>query len=339
MASFGQINTSSGRQLNLTPQGWINNQGQNLNAAPGQLSDLAQPQDLSSFLEANGTSMKNLVDYNGKKAFRVPDGYVWQNPDGTTGKATIYNPMQEAYQARQAAQNTAAADAAWKAEQRNFERQKAPLELENLQARTEASRAERAKTLGETSAVPKLGEDQGKATTWVIQAQNAFENMQKAMKEEPGSATPGLPDAIAAIPSLGLGETVANTMRSAPRQKFIQGSQSLSEALLHAATGAGFSKEEAMLKAREVTPVFGEDATTTKQKMEAIPLFLEGLKVRAGPGAKRAEEIKNTAAQKRTSMDTQETLFNAKKAIAKNPAARQAIIQKMQAAGYDVKGL
>lgn len=35
MAAFGQITSSSGRQLNLTPQGWVNNEGENLNAAPG----------------------------------------------------------------------------------------------------------------------------------------------------------------------------------------------------------------------------------------------------------------------------------------------------------------
>lgn len=121
---YGQIRTSSGRVLNLSPEGWINNEGENLNSAPlnGLASALQQPQaqqvamqrtganrlaqvasapDLSDFLTANGTSMQNAVDYNGKKAFRVADGVVWQNPDGSTSKATIQNPMQEAYDARQ----------------------------------------------------------------------------------------------------------------------------------------------------------------------------------------------------------------------------------------------
>ena len=111
--AYGQVTSSSGRVLNYTPEGWINNEGDNLNAAPAnQLAQLAmsqpqqaqmQPQQpgmnrlaqvaqggsLSDFLDANGTSMKNLVDYNGKKAFRVADGVVWQNPDGSTGKATF----------------------------------------------------------------------------------------------------------------------------------------------------------------------------------------------------------------------------------------------------------
>lgn len=32
--AYGQIRSSSGRVLNLTPEGWINNEGENLNAAP-----------------------------------------------------------------------------------------------------------------------------------------------------------------------------------------------------------------------------------------------------------------------------------------------------------------
>lgn len=122
--AYGQVRTSSGRVLNLAPEGWINNEGENLNAAPmnGLVAAMQQPQaqqpamqqpgtnrlaqvasapDLSDFLTANGTSMKNAVDYNGKKAFRVADGVVWQNPDGSTGKATIQNPQQEAYDAKQ----------------------------------------------------------------------------------------------------------------------------------------------------------------------------------------------------------------------------------------------
>jgi hypothetical protein len=45
-------------------------------------------------------------------------------------------------------------------------------------------------------------------------------------------------------------------MRGADRQKFMQGSSSLSEALLRAATGAGVNKDEAAQKIQELTPVF-----------------------------------------------------------------------------------
>ena len=144
--------------------------------------------------------------------------------------------------------------------------------------------------IGPKAGADKLTEDQGKATGWLVQANNAFGNMQAAMKASPSSAKPGFNDFIGAAP-FGIGEPIANTMRGAERQKFMQGSSSLSESLLRAATGAGVNKEEALQKIRELTPVFGEADSTTKQKMAAIPLYIESLKVRAGPGAKKAEVI------------------------------------------------
>ena len=137
----------------------------------------------------------------------------------------------------------------------------------------------------------KLTEDQGKATGWLVQANNAFSNMKNALKKNPSAAQPGVNDAIAAIPSFGVGEALANTMRGAERQKFLQGASSLSEALLRAATGAGVNRDEAIQKVKELTPVFGESDETTKQKMDSIPLYIEALKVRAGPGAKQLPGI------------------------------------------------
>ena len=134
-------------------------------------------------------------------------------------------------------------------------------------------------------------EDERKAAGWYSQATNAWNNMQAAMggvdpktgqfKNE-DVARPGIADAIAAIPSFGIGEVVGNSMRTADRQKFIQASSSLSEALLRAATGAGVNRDEAQQKIRELTPVFGEDPETTKQKMKSIPMYLDSLKARAG---------------------------------------------------------
>jgi hypothetical protein len=137
----------------------------------------------------------------------------------------------------------------------------------------------------------KMTEDQGKATGWLVQAENAFKNMGAAMKSNPSAARPGFNDALAAIPSFGATEAIANSMRGADRQKFMQGSSSLSEALLRAATGAGVNRDEAAQKIRELTPVFGESDSTTEQKMAAIPLYIESLKVRAGPGARKAAQV------------------------------------------------
>lgn len=140
----------------------------------------------------------------------------------------------------------------------------------------------------------KMTEDQSKATGWLVQAENAWKNMQAAIDPKTGSpsaARPGFPDAVGEIPSFGFSGAVANMMRGKDRQKFLQGVGSLSEALLRAATGAGVNKEEAEQKVRELTPVFGEDQETTAQKMAAIPLYIESLKVRAGPGAAKAAGV------------------------------------------------
>lgn len=129
-----------------------------------------------------------------------------------------------------------------------------------------------------------MTEDQGKATGWLVQAENAWKNMQaNTAGQKPGAA-----DAVAGLPMMG---AVGNTLRSASRQKFVQASESLSEALLRAATGAGVNKDEAAQKARELTPQWGEDASTTAQKNAAIPLYIESLKVRAGPGAAKAASV------------------------------------------------
>lgn len=133
-----------------------------------------------------------------------------------------------------------------------------------------------------------LSEDQAKATGWLVQAENAFKNMNAAAKSTPGAERPGFNDALAGVPSFGLTGGLANAMRGADRQKFMQASSSLSEALLRAATGAGVNKDEAAQKIRELTPVFGDDEATIKQKMDSIPLYIESLKIRAGAGARKA---------------------------------------------------
>lgn len=138
-----------------------------------------------------------------------------------------------------------------------------------------------------------MTEDQAKASGWLVQANNAYTNMLAALKSNPNASRPGVNDAIAGIPSFGMAEGLANMMRGPDRQKFIQSADSLSEALLRAATGAGVNKDEARQKARELTPQIGDSEEVILQKQKAIPLYIESLKVRAGPGAKQVAPIIN----------------------------------------------
>ena len=130
----------------------------------------------------------------------------------------------------------------------------------------------------------KPTEDQAKAAGWLSQATNAYNNMLKATFVE-GTQIPTGSESPSALES-GLSmigfEGAANLARSAPRQQFVQATKSLSEALLRAATGAGVNKDEAVQKVEELTPLWSDAPSTKQQKLDAIPVYLESLRIRAG---------------------------------------------------------
>ena len=136
-------------------------------------------------------------------------------------------------------------------------------------------------------------EDERKAAGWLAQATNAYNNMLSAMYQKgktTGAEKPGFFEAGAStLPFVG--EGLAATIRGTDRKKFVQASSSLSEALLRAATGAGVNKDEAKQKLEELTPLFTDDADTRKQKLEAIPVYLESLKARAGRAAPKDYKV------------------------------------------------
>lgn len=139
-----------------------------------------------------------------------------------------------------------------------------------------------------TGGAPKLTEDQAKASGWLVQANNAWSNMNGAMEGNSGAEKPGLGDAIGSVPMMG---AVGNFLTGASRQQFNQGTASLAEALLRAATGAGVNKEEAQQKIKELTPQFGDGSEVVQQKMNAIPLYIESLKLRSGKGAQQVAPL------------------------------------------------
>lgn len=146
-----------------------------------------------------------------------------------------------------------------------------------------------------------LTEDQGKATGWLVQAENAWKNMQAVglgAPDETGkrpilsAAKPGFNDVLAKVPSMGLGAAIAQGFRGPDRQKYLQGASSLSESLLRAATGAGVNRDEAEQKVKELTPQVGDGDDLIEQKMASIPLYIESLKIRAGStGASKAAAV------------------------------------------------
>jgi hypothetical protein len=119
-------------------------------------------------------------------------------------------------------------------------------------------------------------EDMNKAAAWFAQASNAYQNMQAALAKDPSADDPGLIETYSPIDEL------ANRSRSSTRQQFVQASESLGEALLRAATGAGVNMQEARQKVVELTPQRGDSEEVKRQKMAAIPVYLEALRNRAG---------------------------------------------------------
>lgn len=137
-------------------------------------------------------------------------------------------------------------------------------------------------------------EDERKAAGWLAQATNAYTNMLGAMYTKEGKTTgaekPGvIESALSTLPFVGEGS--AALARGTNRQKFTQAASSLSEALLRAATGAGVNRDEAKQKLEELTPLFTDDDDTRKQKLAAIPVYLESLKSRAGRAAPSGYQV------------------------------------------------
>ena len=163
----------------------------------------------------------------------------------------------------------------------------------------------------------KMTEDESKATGWLIQAKNAYKNMNEALAESKEASNPSL---VSGIPLVG--GAMSNVAASAPQQKFRQGTSALTEALLRAATGAGMNESEAKQKAVELTPQIGDSAAVIAQKNDAIPLYIAALEARAGKkGSSIAEKIVTTPPVK--SIVNTQSEFENKFGIITNPKLRK----------------
>lgn len=116
------------------------------------------------------------------------------------------------------------------------------------------------------------------------------------------------------------------------RDEISSGRMRLVQALKNA-TGMSAQQMNSNVELKNILDSLGD----TSKSYEANVGILDQLQKRYGGGAKANNQAAPPVPT--SSIDYQQTVFNAKKAIARNPAAREAIIQKMQAAGYDTGGL
>jgi hypothetical protein len=124
-------------------------------------------------------------------------------------------------------------------------------------------------------------EDERKAAGWFFQADNARRNMEAVVKKNPGAAYPTIGERAAGMVP-GVGEDFANQLRPEDRQKFVQASSSMAEALLRAATGAGMNAYEANQKVRELVPQLGDKPGAVKQKTDSYDVYMKSLQARGG---------------------------------------------------------
>lgn len=124
-------------------------------------------------------------------------------------------------------------------------------------------------------------EDERKAAGWFAQAGNAIANMETIMRETPGAANAKVGERVAGMVPM-IGQDIANVMRPESRQRFLQAAESMSEALLRAATGAAITRQEQEQKLRELIPQIGDQPGTVKQKLDSYKVYMDSLKARAG---------------------------------------------------------
>lgn len=135
---------------------------------------------------------------------------------------------------------------------------------------------------GAPAASAKPTEGQNQAAGWLLQATTAYNNITDVLRENPDAASPSI---VSSTVKATLGDTAANYIRSPAQQRFAQAAASFAEAALRAATGAGVNESEAEQKVRELTPQLGEGAEVIAQKMAGMQMYLESLRLRAGPAA------------------------------------------------------
>lgn len=134
-------------------------------------------------------------------------------------------------------------------------------------------------------------EDQSKAGGWLRQATNAYKNMTDAIRQDQGAASPTIAEKIAGK----VGTEAVNAVASPQRQRYINAASEFSEAVLRAATGAGVTIDEAKQKIEALTPGYFDSPELVAQKQQAMQMYLDSLRVRAGSTAKDVENpIENT---------------------------------------------
>jgi hypothetical protein len=141
----------------------------------------------------------------------------------------------------------------------------------------------------ESGAAPQISsarptEDMSKAAGWLSQAQLAIQNMKEAVKLDQDANRASMTErVVGTVPFAG--DVLERMVQTPERQRYVNASSSLAEAVLRAATGAGVNQDEARQKVQELTPQIGDKDEVVAQKMAAAENYLRALEARAGNAA------------------------------------------------------
>ena len=138
-----------------------------------------------------------------------------------------------------------------------------------------------------------LTESQGKATTFATRAAEADEILNTV--GQGGKVQPGLMKrAGESIPFVGEGlGTILNATQSSEQQQVEQAQRNFVNAILRQESGASISPSEFASAQKQYFPQPGEDAETILQKAANRRTAIAGMKVQAGPGMQRMQNLRN----------------------------------------------
>ena len=138
-----------------------------------------------------------------------------------------------------------------------------------------------------------LTESQGKATTFANRAAEADQILNTV--GQGGKVQPGLLKRVGeSIPFIGEGVgTLLNATQSSEQQRVEQAQRNFVNAILRQESGASISPSEFASAQKQYFPQPGEDAETILQKAENRRTAIAGMKVQAGPGMQRMQNLRN----------------------------------------------
>lgn len=122
----------------------------------------------------------------------------------------------------------------------------------------------------------KTTEDQNKAAGWYSSSMNALKNLRSVIAKDPGALFPGVIEAYSPVAEM------RQRSMSPARQQAAHAFNTMKMDFLHAATGAGFTAQEAEDEWNNLAPQRGDDQPLVQQKLGQIEVKLNAMRQRAG---------------------------------------------------------